>query len=139
MGLYTVTVPVAEEVSRIAKQACPEVVVVVGGPHPAGAPEESARNPHFDIAAVGEGEQMMLDLVNALENETPLSEVAGLWFTADPQDPNSELITAPPRGWIQDLDSLPWPARDLLPPLDSYQMTMFQYRERKNVQGGRLP
>jgi radical SAM superfamily enzyme YgiQ (UPF0313 family) len=129
MGLYTVTVPVAEEISQLVKGISEDITVVVGGPHPAGAPEESARNPHFDLAAVGEGEQMMLDLVEALEAGTDLAAVAGLWFTRDPRDPSSELVTAPPRGWIEDLDSLPWPARDLLPPLDSYQMTMFQYAE----------
>jgi len=129
MGLYTVTVPVAEEISKLVKAVSADTKVVVGGPHPAGAPEESARNPHFDFAAIGEGEQMMLDLVDALESGGDLAQVAGLWFTRDPSDPDSELITAPPRGWIDDLDSLPWPARDLLPPLDSYQMTMFQYRE----------
>ncbi len=132
MGLYTVTVPVAEEISDIARGLNPDVCVVVGGPHPAGAPEECARNPHFDLSAVGEGEVMMLELVEALEaggGNDRLATVAGLWFTADPRDPESELIKAPPRGWIDDLDALPWPARDLLPPLDSYKMTMFQYRE----------
>ncbi len=129
MGLYTVTVPVAEEISALAKAWKPDLKVVVGGPHPAGAPEECARNPHFDFAAVGEGERMMLELVDALERDTDIGAVAGLWYTVDPTDPTSEMRTNAPRGWIDDLDRLPYPARDLLPPLDSYQMTMFQYRE----------
>lgn len=128
MGLYTVTVPVAEEISALIK-SWSDVPVVVGGPHPAGAPRQCALNPHFDYAAVGEGELMMLELVRALEDGTDPADVAGLWFTRDPKDPESELVTAPPRGWIDDLDALPWPARDLLPPLDSYAMTMFQYQE----------
>ena len=129
MGLYTVTMPVAEEISRITKGWNPDLKIVVGGPHPAGAPEECGRNPHFDFAAVGEGERMMLELVDALEQGTDIGEVAGLWYTVDPTDPTSELRTNAPRGWIDDLDRLPYPARDLLPPLDSYAMTMFQYRE----------
>jgi anaerobic magnesium-protoporphyrin IX monomethyl ester cyclase len=132
MGLYTVTVPVGEEIADLCRAAVPGCFVVVGGPHPAGAPEESARNRHFDAAAVGEGEVMMLDLLRALDEgggADRLATVAGLWLTRDPRDPDSELLKAPPRGWIDDLDSLPWPARDLLPPLDSYAMTMFQYRE----------
>jgi radical SAM superfamily enzyme YgiQ (UPF0313 family) len=129
MGLYTVTVPVAEEISQLVKAWKREVTVVVGGPHPAGAPEECARNPNFDYAAVGEGERMMLEFVDALERGTDIADVAGLWYTEDPTDPTSELHTNAPRGWIDDLDRLPYPARDLLPPLDSYKMTMFQYRE----------
>ena len=129
MGLYTVTVPVAEEISQLIRSLDDGVPIVVGGPHPAGAPAECARNPHFDFAAVGEGEQMMVDLIEALETGGDLSKVAGLWFTEDRRDPDSPLVQAPPRGWIDDLDSLPWPARDLLPSLDSYEMTMFQYRE----------
>lgn len=128
LGLYTVTVPVAEEISQLVK-AWADVPIVVGGPHPAGAPEECARNRHFDFAAVGEGEVMMRELADCLESEGDPRTVAGLWFTVDPKDPESELVVNAPRGWIGDLDSLPWPARDLLPPLDSYAMTMFQYRE----------
>jgi anaerobic magnesium-protoporphyrin IX monomethyl ester cyclase len=132
MGVYTVTVPVAEEIAGICREVAPSCFVVVGGPHPAGAPEDCARNPAFDAAAVGEGEVMMLDLLAALEDgggPDRLAAVHGLWLTRDPRDPDSELLRAPPRGWIDDLDSLPWPARDLLPPLDSYKMTMFQFRE----------
>lgn len=128
LGLYTVTVPVAEEISQLIK-AWSDVPIVVGGPHPAGAPEECARNPHFDYAAVGEGEVMMRDLVDTLEAGGDVREVAGLWFTEVVDDPQSELIVNAPRGWIADLDALPYPARDLLPPLDSYAMTMFQYKE----------
>jgi radical SAM superfamily enzyme YgiQ (UPF0313 family) len=129
MGMYTVTVPVAEEVSRLVKRWDGKVKVVVGGPHPAGAPEECARNPHFDFAAVGEGEVMMLELADALEQGTDLRDVAGLWYREDPSDPDAPVRVNKPRGWIDELDTLPWPARDLLPPLDSYKMTMFQYRE----------
>ena len=129
MGLYTVTVPVAEEISQLIKDWNAGTTIVVGGPHPAGAPEECARNPHFDYAAVGEGEVMMRDLVETLEAGGDMRTVAGLWFTEDPRDPDSELVVNAPRGWIGELDSLPYPARDLLPPLDSYAMTMFQYKE----------
>lgn len=52
MGLYTVTVPVARAISRLVKEHLPSAVVLVGGPHPAGAPEECARDPRFDFAAV---------------------------------------------------------------------------------------
>ena len=129
MGLYTVTVPVAEEISVLVKEWQPSTTIVVGGPHPAGAPEECGRNPHFDFAAVGEGEIMMREFVDVLESGGDMRTVAGLWFTEIPDDPKSELIQNAPRGWIGELDSLPYPARDLLPPLDSYAMTMFQYRE----------
>ena len=129
MGMYTVTVPVAEEISQLIKAWDPATLIVVGGPHPAGAPEECARNPHFDFAAVGEGEVMMRDLVDVLEAGGDVRSVAGLWFMEIHGDPDSELIVNAPRGWIADLDSLPRPARDLLPPLSSYAMTMFQYKE----------
>ncbi|MCP4871328.1 MAG: radical SAM protein [Proteobacteria bacterium] len=124
LGLYTVTVPVAEQISQLIKAWKPTAQIVVGGPHPAGAPAECARNPHFDFAAIGEGEVMMVDLAACLESGGDLATVAGLWFV----DPDGEVITNAPRGWIDDLDKLPYPARDLLPPLDSYEMTMFQYR-----------
>jgi len=121
-------VPVAREISTIVKGLSADTTVVVGGPHPAGAPEECARDPHFDYTVVGEGEITMLELCDALERGGDVSAVAGLWYTEEP-DPSSPLQVTAERGWIDNLDALPWPARALLPPLDSYQMTMFQYRE----------
>jgi len=129
MGLYTVTVPVAREIAQLVRHQHPQCTVVVGGPHPAGAPEECARDAQFDFAVAGEGEQTMLELCDALESSGEVSEVAGLWYTEDPRKPESTLIQTRARAWIEDLDRLPWPARDLLPPLDSYKMTMFQYRD----------
>lgn len=127
-GCYTVTVPVVEEMSAIVRKES-GAAVVVGGPHPAGAPEECARNPAFDYVAVGEGERTIEELATALERGEGLERVQGLWYRERRDDPESPVRINEARGWFDDLDALPLPARDLLPPLADYKMNMFQYKE----------
>ena len=128
MGCYTVTVPVAREMAAIVRSIC-DAKVVLGGPHPAGAPEECARDPAFDFVGVGEGERIFAELADTLEDGGDLKSIRGLWFREHRDDPESPVIINQARDWFDDLDTLPVPARDLLPPLASYRMNMFQYRE----------
>lgn len=64
----------------------------------------------FDIVVKGEGEYAMLDLVQ----NKPLRDIKGITFRE-----NATIIDNPNRLPIKDLDSLPYPARDLLP-MDKY-------------------
>jgi radical SAM superfamily enzyme YgiQ (UPF0313 family) len=128
MGCYTVTVPVAREMAGIVREEC-GAKIVLGGPHPAGAPESCARDLAFDFVGVGEGERIVSELADTLESGADLRKVPGLWFRERSDDPEGPLVINEARSWFDDLDSLPLPARDLLPPLASYRMNMFQYRE----------
>jgi len=57
---------------------------------------------------VGEGEGAIVDLVKSLENKDGNSNIANVWFKK-----NGRVIRNEPRDLIQDLDSLPFPDRDL--------------------------
>jgi anaerobic magnesium-protoporphyrin IX monomethyl ester cyclase len=84
-------------------------MLVAGGPLPTLCPEDFLED--FDVVAVGEGERTMLELVRAVENHRSWSTVNGIVFK-DQKDDDPEVVYTPPRGFIQDLDSLPFPARD---------------------------
>jgi anaerobic magnesium-protoporphyrin IX monomethyl ester cyclase len=75
-----------------------------------------------DVVVHGEGEVTVVELVQALRegSHEALAKVNGISFlagqAAKPATPNaSEVVTTPPRQLVSDLDTLPFPAYDLLP------------------------
>ncbi len=110
----------AFELIRIIRKNFPGVPVVVGGPHPTLTADDILKNvPEIDIVCRGEGENTFLDLVKTLEKKGNLKDVKGISF----RNENGEIIHNQAREPIEDLDSLPFPARDLLP-IDKYQQTI---------------
>jgi radical SAM superfamily enzyme YgiQ (UPF0313 family) len=65
-----------------------------------------------DVVVHGEGEATIVELVQALrdQKQDDLGRVAGISFWSE-----GEIVHTPPRPLIPDLDSLPFPAYDLLP------------------------
>lgn len=61
-----------------------------------------------DFVIIGEGEQSMLELLQALHHKTSLLEVNGIAFL----DKDGDLIRTEARSKIRDLDQLPMPARE---------------------------
>ena len=122
----TPTFPSALGVGQKVKQSLPETIVVIGGVHVTALPQETMSFDCFDIAVLGEGEETMEELTMHLEDKgiRGLKEVAGIAYRE-----NGTVRFTKPRGFIQDLDSLPYPARHLLPPLSDYKPTPASYRK----------
>lgn len=108
----TPTIYSALKTAEISKKVCPEAVVVMGGYHPTFTYEELLKMDCVDVVVRGEGEYTMLELVEAIEKGRDLKEVRGI---------ACRNFTAPCRGVIENLDSLPFPARHLLP-MDHYKV-----------------
>jgi anaerobic magnesium-protoporphyrin IX monomethyl ester cyclase len=96
----------ALEMARALREDCE--MLVVGGPLATSNPEDFLGC--FDVAVIGEGEQTMLELVRAYEAGEDLLKVNGIAFMD--QNENKTVFT-PPRGFIEDLDSVPFPSREL--------------------------
>lgn len=108
----------AMEIARRAKKD--NCIVVMGGPHPCYIDEEILASPWVDFIVHGEGEATLLELVRALEGgEEHWEGVEGISFQRD-----GEVIRTPSRPFIQDLDSLPMPARHLID-MGLYRKTKF--------------
>jgi anaerobic magnesium-protoporphyrin IX monomethyl ester cyclase len=106
----------AYEVASIAKGIDKDVITVLSGLHPSARPANCLMQPNIDFVVIGEPEQTMFELASVLEqgNTANLKKVKGIGFRRD-----EETIITPPRPAIQDLDSLRFPARHLLP-MDMY-------------------
>ena len=88
------------------------VKIVVGGPHPTIKPEEMLSECHsLDFCVLGEGEQTILELADSISNNGNVADVAGIAFRSE-----KKVIRTRPRDPIQDLDSLPFPAYELVDP-----------------------
>jgi anaerobic magnesium-protoporphyrin IX monomethyl ester cyclase len=80
--------------------------------------EEILSTQRVDFIVRGEGEVTFSELVAALEKKNgQLETIQGISFVS-----NGKLVRTPPRHFIEDLDSLPFPARYLIP-IDDYQRT----------------
>lgn len=114
----TPTIGRALETAQVVKETLPDSIVVMGGYHPTFNFIETLEDEKVDIVIRGEGEYIMLNLVQALENQSSLHDVKGIVF----EDKNSkEIVVNPEAPLIQDLDELPFPALNLLP-MDKYRL-----------------
>lgn len=128
----TPTIGRALETAQVVKETLPDSIVVMGGYHPTFNFIETLEDENVDIVIRGEGEYIMLNLVQALENQSSLHDVKGIVF----EDKNSkEIVVNPEAPLIQDLDELPFPALNLLPmkkyrllDMDTHMTTMITTR-----------
>ena len=128
----TPTIGRALETAQVVKETLPDSIVVMGGYHPTFNFIETLEDENVDIVIRGEGEYIMLNLVQALENQSSLHDVKGIVF----KDKNSkEIVVNPEAPLIQDLDELPFPALNLLPmkkyrllDMDTHMTTMITTR-----------
>jgi anaerobic magnesium-protoporphyrin IX monomethyl ester cyclase len=101
----------AFEVASIAKNVNRNITVVLFGLHPSSRPQTCLKNIDVDFVVIGEPENTISELVEALEvGKHDFKEIAGLGFRE-----NSKAILNAKRAIIENLDSLPFPARHLLP------------------------
>ena len=97
----------ALKLSGLAKKA--GLSVVMGGYHVTFRDEEALQTGLVDYVVKGEGEYIMAELVEALEKKSPLRDIKGISYIK-----NRKIFKNPRAIPPQDLDALPFPARDLL-------------------------
>jgi anaerobic magnesium-protoporphyrin IX monomethyl ester cyclase len=106
----------AHEVASVVKSIDKDIITVLTGLHPSARPAECLAHPNIDFAVIGEPEKTVFELACVVEqgNVKGFKKVKGIAFNR-----NGEMIITPPRPEIHDIDSLPFPARHLLP-MDTY-------------------
>ncbi len=116
----------------IKKRIDPQIVVVTGGTHPSFLPEQTLRRTPVDYVVLGEGELGLKGIIDAHNGRVRLEEVDGIAWRRNDGEP----VVHPRTSWIEDLDRLPLPARDLLP-MEAYFKTAkpmgYFWRKRRNT------
>lgn len=88
---------------------------IFGGPHATFAPE-IIEEEGIDAVCVGEGEYAILELANALKNNNDYSKIKNLHIKI-----NGEIFKNEVRELIHDLDSIPFPDRELINKYNHYR------------------
>jgi len=98
-------------ISQYIKTHYPDVLIFAGNTVASTIPRILLTNTKVDIVVDGEGEETCLDLINTLEQGRPLDRVNGIIY----KNIEGKIVENPRRDPIRDLDSLPFPAWDLIP------------------------
>ncbi|MCK4602983.1 MAG: radical SAM protein [Phycisphaerae bacterium] len=125
MGISSTTVAFhrAYELAKAAKAASPETIIVLGGPHISCLPRHAMEFGVFDFAIRNEGEETLAHLLDVLARDKDFSKVAGLIFRRDGQ-----VVVNPQRPYVEDIDSLPMPAYDLIGDIRKYAPPPCNYK-----------
>ncbi len=106
VGFTAVTLNISDA-SRLAKKIkdnYPGIITVVGGIHVSALPEKTlGKYPYYDYIVLGEGEITFYELLNALNQDLDIHNVAGLAYL----DEHGRYFSTGARKFIADLDSLP--------------------------------
>lgn len=101
----------ARKILQDAKEYDPSLVTLMGGPHVSfTATDTLNRYPYIDMIVIGEGEATIAEYVPAFKQRGLWHGIRGIAFRD-----GSECVVTGKREFIADVDTLPLPARHLLP------------------------
>jgi anaerobic magnesium-protoporphyrin IX monomethyl ester cyclase len=129
LGVSATTISIGNgaRIAAAVREKLPHVTTVVGGPHVSAVPEATLNAfPQFDYGISGEGEIAFFGLLDALASGTPVRDLLGVVSRDAPDDVHASC-RAP---YIDDLDSLPFPAWDVLGDVFPHRFgpSIFNYR-----------
>ena len=97
----------AIQIIKYLEKRHPNIPLIWGGIHATISPKECIKD--CKIVCVGEGEQAILDLVNAIERRKSINKIKNIWIR---NKNTNKIIRNPVRPLIDDLDSIPLPDYD---------------------------
>lgn len=94
--------PIIEEITKRVKESNNNIHTIIGGVFPTYHWEEILNtSPAIDCIVCGEGEAIIFELIEALENQQELSEIEGIAFRE-----NGQPVKTKAKALIEDLDSI---------------------------------
>lgn len=109
--------PTCRDLVADIRRRFPEVLIVGGGEHVTALPEQSILESELDIAVLGEGEETIVEIADHhFQDRLTLETIAGVAYA---DEGTGHVIVNERRARRRDIDSIPWPAWDLMP-LENY-------------------
>jgi len=104
IGITVITIGCwrAYDLAEKIKKIDPKAIIILGGIHPTVVPEEAFQNGSVDVVVRGEGEETLLELVQAINNQMDFTKINGISFRS-----NGNIIHNPNRPLIKNLDEIP--------------------------------
>ncbi len=94
---------------QLIRQHVPDLPIIIGGPHCTLCPEKALKETQATICIQGDSEMILTDLKKALHKEKDYLEIPGIYYQT-----NQGINHGPPAVLTNDLDSIPFPARQLV-------------------------
>lgn len=105
--VFTCTYQWALKIASLIKKES-KVPIIFGGIHPTSLPEKVINNPHVDMVCVGDGEEALAELLDAMELGEDHTEIQNLWLKN-----NGAVQCNNMRKLMVDIDSYPLPDKSL--------------------------
>jgi len=106
----TMTFDNAIKVIKDVRRIDPDILTVMGGPHVTFCAQDTLKDyPELDVIVLGEGEKTVVELIQAADRKYRWDDINGIVYRK-----GSEICHTADRDFVQDLDTLPAPARHLL-------------------------
>ena len=127
----TVMVSASAQIAAAIKEKYPKIVTSLGGVHVTAEPTKTLEvYPAFDYACVGEGEIVLVDLLEHLRKGLDPRAVLSLVY----RDDEGKLQVNVRRAFFRGLDEFPPPAFDLVPNLfNHYRLSVFGTKKFRSV------
>lgn len=110
ISCMTADFPKVKEISYELKRQC-NTPIIIGGAHCNAVKEASILDcSSINYCCVGEGEQLMPELIDCIKKDGDLNKISGLIYRR-----NNEIIINKPRPYYSDYDILSFPAWHLFP------------------------
>lgn len=109
ISAFCTSLPMVLGAVRLIKQEHPEKIIVMGGPGPNDLCRPILENFPVDYILKGEGEESIIELVDAIENGAGFDRINGLAYRV-----NGAVVENPPRKRIENLSMVPMPAYELV-------------------------
>lgn len=97
------------------KKVMPNVIIVVGGPHPTYFPE-MIQEKGIDIICRGDGERSILELVEKTRDKKPINDISGLWIKEKDSIYRNGIARL-----VEDIDLLPFADRTIYDKYDFFK------------------
>lgn len=108
--IFSSQFPFVREIAKRARRSDPDLFIVSGGTYPSFLPEHCLKSSDLDAVVIGEGELPLQALIERINSGKNLDEIPAAAVK------NGQRVSVHSRReLIEDLDQLPFPARDLFP------------------------
>ena len=99
------------QLSNNLKERFPKAKLIIGGSHPSALPEQTLHDAPADFVVIGEGELQLSQVIGQMKDrDEDWSKLKGVVY----RDHDGNEKWGPTQELIEDLDTIPFPARDLI-------------------------
>jgi radical SAM superfamily enzyme YgiQ (UPF0313 family) len=105
--IFTHEWPVAVKLVSLIKEKFPNIPIILGGEHISALPEFSLNTSSADYIVMGEGEETIIELMNAIKNKSSVEKIDGIGYRI-----NNEVVMNIRRSRRRSIDDISYPDWD---------------------------